>query len=1109
MSPEQYERLHQFFLEARELRPDRRNAFLEGVSRGEPGMRFELDRLLLHDERSNDGVDALAGGGGARMLAEVLDESHFARVDANAFSPPHPLLPRQIGRYAIVRQIGQGGMGAVYEAEQDDPKRRVALKVIRDGITSPHLLERFHREAQMLGQLRHRGIAQIYDAHTSPGPGEPPYIVMELIDGPPLLRFAELQRLDTRQRLELIAEVADALEHAHRGGLIHRDLKPGNILVEPRSTPASAASGMFDSIEARIGGQPKILDFGVARSVDLQTLTGEADTGRLIGTVPYMSPEQAAGQRLDARSDVYSLGVVAFELLTGRLPYDLSGKMIHEAARVIRDEEPTRLNAIDRSLRGDVEVIVARTLEKDRERRYATASELAADIRRHLSDQPIVARPPSLAYRVRKLVKRRRAVAAGVAIAVTTLMIAGVISLRNIAATRRADAETQRQRILAVEEAWGAYVGAIVSAAAAVENHDPDLAAQFLSAAHQGRDTWEYRHVTARLAAYGSLMEAEAPIAAAAFGEDDDALVTASRAGLIQWWDSRTAALRHAISLEQEIAGPAAFSENGEWLVAAVGPAADDVVIWHSETGSEFARLTAAEIAAALERNYAAPVTAIAISGDGARVALGAEGGVLWHPRDGERFGWLCGTHVTALAFSADGVRFVGGYREPHIKQTAFVRAFDADLRVPVDRRIGVPYGVTSLAVPGSGEIALVGTSKNNAKFAVFKTGHKHRQYGDGKRVTAVAIDPRNDSVVPKQGGGLPVATATPGGLIGVYDRNRRALLRGFAGPGGGVSQLVFSSDGARLLGVADRFVRVYQVEPLDAITVLRGHQSPVACIAFLDDARLVSVSLDGALRITDARSGAVVAAAANSADSARCLAISPAAALLATGHDEGLVRIWNAETAEALGDFDLGEDESVDAVAVSADGARLASRTATRLTVWDPASARPLWSATLKGQKTAAPLVFSPDGALVAVGVGGGVHVWDAAHGESFQVLDAHAGSVAALAFSPDSGLLVSGSAEGTLCVWDLRSGAKNAILKQHASVIRAFAFSPDGARLASGSEDRSIVLWDTSRWELVLTLTGHTAGVTALAFSPDGAQLASGSADHTVRIWDATPAP
>lgn len=1107
MSPEQYERLEQLFLEARALPGDRRAGFLEAVSRREPGLRIELDRLLSHDERPNGAIDALAGGGAARILANALDDSRLAPLDANAFTSQAAPLPRQIGPYIIVRLIGQGGMGAVYEAEQDDPKRRVALKVIRDGFTSPHLLERFHREAQMLGRLRHRGIAQIYDAHTAPVSGRPPYIVMELIEGPPLLKFAELQRLDTRQRLELIAEIADALEHAHRGGLIHRDLKPGNILVEPRTTPATCGSGMFDSIEARIGGQPKILDFGVARSADLQTLTGEADTGRLIGTVPYMSPEQAAGQRLDVRSDLYSLGVVAFELLTGRLPYGLTGKMLHEAARIIRDEEPTRPGAIDRRLRGDVEVIVGRALEKDRERRYATASDLAADIRRHLSDQPIVARPPSLAYRVRKLVKRRRAVAAGVAIAVTTVMIAGVISLRHIAATRRADAETQRQRTIAAEEAWRTYVGAIVSAAAAVENHDPDLAVQFLSAANQGRDTWEYRHVTARLAAYGSLMEAQTPIAAAAFDEDDGALVTASRAGLIQWWDAPTATLRRAISLVQEIAGPAVFSENGEWLVTAVGPAAADVVIWHSETGSEFARLTSAEIAAALERNYAATVTAIAISPDGGRVALGAEGGVLWRPGDGERFGWLCGTHVTALAFSDDGARFVCGYREPEIRETAFIRAFDADVAGPVDRRLGFPYRVKSLAVPGGGEIALVGTGKNNAKFVILKTGRKRPSYGPGIQVDAVAVDPRDNRILPRQAAGLPVATATPDGLIGVYHRNSHALLRRFAGPGGRVSQLAFSSDGARLLSVAGRFVRVYHVEPLDAITVLRGHESPVACVAFLDDARLVSVGLDGALRIWNPWSGAVVADAPTSADSACRLAISPAAGLLAAGHDGGRVRIWNAETAEALGDLETGTDANITGVAVSADAARLASRIAKRLTVWDPTSARPLWSATLDGSNAPAPLVFSPDGALVAAGVGDRVHVWDAVAGEPLVALDAHAGLVVSLAFSPDRGQLVSGSSEGTLCIWELRSGTKQAAVKRHAGVIRAVAFTPDGARLASGSDDRSVVLWDTTRWEPVLTLTGHTGGVTALAFSPEGARLASGSIDQTIRVWDSTP--
>ena len=268
MNAERYQRLQEIFLHACGLPRGERGGFLEGACRDEPDLRPEVETLLAHDEAP---VAVVAGGGGAALLARAIrgdDEQPVA-------------LPARIGGYAVVRVIGEGGMGIVYEAEQEEPRRRVALKVIRPGMVTPGLLRRFRHEAQVLGQLEHPGIARIYEAGTEDrGEGGQAFFAMELIDGRPLLEEASAQRLGTRERLELIARVCDALHHAHLKGVIHRDLKPANILID-RS------------------GQPKVLDFGVARATDadIQTVTLRTDIGQLIGTVPYMSPEQAGGQR--------------------------------------------------------------------------------------------------------------------------------------------------------------------------------------------------------------------------------------------------------------------------------------------------------------------------------------------------------------------------------------------------------------------------------------------------------------------------------------------------------------------------------------------------------------------------------------------------------------------------------------------------------------------------------------------------------------------------------------------------------------------------------------------------------------------------------------------
>ena len=336
--------------------------------------------------------------------------SDTAATCAEAMTVTDAARPARIGRYRIIRLIGEGGMGAVYEAEQDQPRRTVALKVIKPGLAGPELLRRFAQEAQALGRLQHPGIAQIYDAGTADtGYGSQPYFAMEFIRGASLREYADGHHLGLPERLELMVKICEAVHHAHQRGLIHRDLKPGNIIVDET-------------------GQPKILDFGVARVTDSDTqATLQTDVGQLVGTLNYMSPEQVLADPLDidTRSDVYALGVILYELLAGRLPYQIS-KRLHEAMQTIREEDPSRLSTIDRRYRGDVETIAAKALEKDKTRRYSSAAERAADITRYLKDEPIVAQPPTASYQLRKFARRHKALVGGVA-AVFVVLVAGVV----------------------------------------------------------------------------------------------------------------------------------------------------------------------------------------------------------------------------------------------------------------------------------------------------------------------------------------------------------------------------------------------------------------------------------------------------------------------------------------------------------------------------------------------------------------------------------------------------------------------------------------------------------------------------------------------------------
>jgi len=316
--------------------------------------------------------------------------------------------PERIGQYRIIKALASGGMGTVYLAEQDHPSRTVALKVMKPGIVTPDTLRRFEYEVKVLGRLQHPNIAQVYEAGThDDGRGGMPYFVMEFVpDAQTLNEYVGDHPISVNERIAMFIDVCDAVHHGHQKGVIHRDLKPANILIDAQ-------------------GMPKIIDFGVARATDSDVTgaTMQTEVGQLVGTIQYMSPEQveADPSRIDTRSDVYALGVVLHEFLTGNLPYNLRDLPIYEATRIIREDEVRRIGTAFPTVKGDLETVILHALEKDPERRYQSANALAADLKRYLNDEPISARPPSTLYAMRKFYRRKR----GLVLA----CLAGVIAL--------------------------------------------------------------------------------------------------------------------------------------------------------------------------------------------------------------------------------------------------------------------------------------------------------------------------------------------------------------------------------------------------------------------------------------------------------------------------------------------------------------------------------------------------------------------------------------------------------------------------------------------------------------------------------------------------------